>query len=233
MGFYLIGAGISAVVTAVGTGISFYGQQQAAKSQAAIANYNFAIEKQNAEINAKSASIQAQWRSQTAAAERQNQLNNAAALEAQARAVEAQGREETNRRRDENELRMARMRSGYAKSGVTTEGTPLITMAESSALLELSVQDGAFQTEMEARAYDRKAAGERYQAGYSLFDQQVADYESAAAAAGRKISMDEARGNLVSARASAQATSISSYGTLLSGIGQSVGNAYSIYKAGK
>ncbi len=223
MGFYLIGAGISVVATAIGTGISVYGQQQAVKSQEAVANYNYAIEKQNAEINAKSAKIQAQWRSQTAVAERQNQLNNAAALEAQARAVEVQGREAINRQRDDNELRMARMRSGYAKSGVTTEGSPLATMSESSALLELSVQDSAFQTEMEARAYDRKAAGERYQAGYSLFDQQVADYEAAAASAGRQIDLDTAKGNLASARTNAQAANISSYGTLLSGVGSSVG----------
>jgi archaeosine-15-forming tRNA-guanine transglycosylase len=220
----------TAIVGLIGTGVGFYGQQQAAKSQTAIANYNFAIEKQNAEINAKSTQIQAQWRSQTAAAEQQNQLNNAAALEAQARATEQQGREAAQRMRDENDLRLAKMRSGYAKSGVTTEGTPLTTLADSAGLLELGVQDSAFQTEMNARSYDRQAADERYQAGYSLFDKQIADYQEAAASAGKAIDLNVAQGNLAAAKANAQAANISSYGTLIGGVAQAGSNFASIYK---
>lgn len=219
----------TAVISLVGSGISFFGQQQAAKSQAAIADYNYKVEQQNANIAARSAQLQASWRAQQAAAEQQNRLNNAAALEAQARATEAQGRESARRMRDENDQRLAMMRNRYAASGVTTEGSPLATMAKSAGMLELAVQDEAYKTEMEARAYDRKAADERYQSGYSLFDKQVAEYEQAAASVGRAMSLEKAKLNLLSAKTSAQATNISSYGSLVSGVGSAIASGVSMY----
>lgn len=219
----------TAVISLIGTGISFYGQQQAAKSQGAIANYNYEIEQQNANIAARSAQLQASWRAQQAAAEQQNRLNNAAALADQARATEAQGRESARRMRDENDQRLAMMRNRYAAAGVTTEGSPLATMARSAGMLELAVQDEAYKTEMEARAYDRKAADERYQSGYSLFDKQVAEYEQAAASVGRAMNLEKAKLNLMSAKSTAQAANISSYGSLVSGVGSAVASGVSMY----
>jgi len=225
--------GVSTAISLISAGISFYGHQQAVKSQEAIANYNYKVEQQNAAISARSAQLQASWRAQQASAEQQNRLNNAAALEAQARATEAQGRESALRMRDENDQRLAMMRSRYAASGVTTEGSPLATMARSAGMLELAVQDEAYKTEMEARAYDRKAAGERYQSGYSLFDKQVAEYEQAAASVGRSLDLQQARMNLASAKSVANSASISSYGSLLSSASSAVGSFAKVSKAPK
>lgn len=223
----------SAAISAVGAGVNAYAGQQQAKSQSAIADYNYKVEQQNADIAARSAQLQAGWRAQQAAAEQQNRLNNAAALEAQARATEAQGRESARRMRDENDQRLAMMRSRYAASGVTTEGSPLATMAKSAGMLELAVQDEAYKTEMEARAYDRKAAGERYQSGYSLFDKQVAEYEQAAASVGRSLDLQQARMNLASAKSIANSASISSYGSLLSNVSSAIGSFAKVSKASK
>ena len=219
----------SLVASAAGTGLAVYGQQQQAQGQADIANYNFKVQEQNAAISRRATEIQATYRAQAAQAQMQTQLNNAQALNDQARAVEAQGREQGRRMQEEKEQQLSRMRAKYAKSGVTTEGSPLIALGKSATLLELAIQDGSYQAEMEARAYDRKALMEKADAGSSLFDKHIADYEYAAAAAGQAISLNTARADLASGLSQANSTKTASYGTILSGFADATNGAGSWY----
>lgn len=214
-----IGVGVTALVSAASTGLTMYAQQQQAESAASVANYNYQVQAQNAAINARAAQMQATWRAQAADANRQNQLNNATALDAQARAREAQSREEQSRLRQENEARLAALQARYGKNGVTSEGSPIVQLAESAKFLELAVQDGSYQAEMEARALGRQAMMERAGADSSAFDKAVADYEYAAASAGHTLALNDAQSSLSSGLARADAARMSSYTTLLSGMG--------------
>lgn len=217
----ITGSVLSATAIAVSlasTGITMYSQQQQASNAERIASYNAAIERQNAEINARVAIQQSQWQQQSAHAQYQAQQNNAIELDNRARAVEAQGREQARRTREENERALARQRGQFAKSGVVNEGTPLAVMAESAGHLELAVQDSAYQTDMESRAIGRKAELERYQSGFSLFDESVAKYQEAATRGGHTIAYNQAALNKSSAYSQAQGIRMQSYGTLLSGI---------------
>ncbi len=223
---------VSVVSTAVSTGISFFSQQQQAKNATAIANYNYAIQKRNADINARMAQQQALWNQQSAMAQYQAQQNNALALEQQGRAAEAQGREQARRMRDENEQMLARQRALYGNSGVVSEGTPLTVMGNTAARLERNVQDVHYQSDLQGREYDRKAENERFQSGFSVMDAQIAEYQGAAASIGRRMEMNQAEINRMSGLSQAQGYRMGSYATLISGVGSMVSSGMSMYSAG-
>ena len=216
-------------------------------------------------MNAKIAAQQSQWQqaafanSQATAARNAAQAGlvaqananaanqNAAILADQGRATEAQAREQARRTREESDKVLAMQRARYAKSGVVNEGTPLAVMAETAGLLELGVQDAAYEADMTGRAYDRRselAKFEGRQALYegqlegvdaretinqSIFDAGVAQYEAAANQAGIAIGLNQARVEKMSGMSTAQGYRNASYGTLLSGAGDiagAVGNVY-------
>jgi len=224
---YIIAAA-SIAATAVGTGISYYSQQQQASNASAIANYNAQIAAQNNRVNLAVAQQQAQWQQQSALAQAQAKQNNAVALEQQGRLAEAQAREEGRRMREENERKMATQRARFAKSGVTSEGSPLAIMSESAALLELGVQDLNYKGELEGRSWDRKAELERFDAGFALFDAGIAEYESAAARTGFQIRQRQSAVDRMSGMATAQGYRNAAIGTLVSGAGSAlnIGGSY-------
>jgi hypothetical protein len=157
-------------------------------------------------------------------------LNNAASLDNQAKGVEAQARERARRMREENQRMLAVQRANYGKAGVSSEGTPLMVMADSAGILELGVLDTKYEGDMEATALRRSAEVERYQAGFSLLDAGVEQYKSAAARTGRGLAMRDAEMNRMAGMSQAQGLRTSSYGTLLSGAGQMASSGYSYYQ---
>lgn len=205
------------IISAVGTGMSVYSSMEQAKTQEQVAQYNYEMQRRNAEINAQMARQQADWNQQSAMAQYQAQQNNAAVLNDQARAAEAQGREQARRLKDEKERTLALQRARYAKAGVTSEGSPLAVLADTAGQLERQVQDVHFQSDLEARNWDRKADLMRYESGSSLFDAGVAQYESALADMSYRMDRHKADVGLLAGRSSAQGTRAGAYGTLLSG----------------
>lgn len=222
---YIATTAIMLAATAASTGISMYGQQQQAKNAQAIADYNFQAEQQNARIRAQMAQQQAAWNERNAQLQQTVQLQNANALRNDAVAAEMRSREEQRRIRSEAEQATARQRAKYAKSGVTSEGSPLAVMAETSGMFELAAQNKAYEGEMESRALRRKADLTEFDSMFSGFDASVARYEGAAAAVGQSMDMTKARINKMSGYADAQGYRLASYGTLMSGIGTAAGQS--------
>lgn len=229
----VISTAVSLAATAVSTGLSFYGQQQQAKNASAIANYNYEMQRRNAEVNARMAQQQAQWNQQSAMAQYQAQQNNALALEQQARATEAQGREQARRMREEQDALLARQRAAYGASGVVNEGTPLVVLADTARKTELDIQDKAYQTELESRQWLRKAEDERFQSGFSLMDAQLAEYEGAAANIGKQMAYRQADLSRMSGMATAQGYRNQSYATLISGAADMAGQSANYFYKSK
>jgi hypothetical protein len=257
--------GTSAVLSLIGTGISYYGQQEQAKSADSIANYNYEIQRRNAEQNKQIAAQQQVWQQQAfannqattarnasqASAVAQANANaanqNAAILENQGRAAESLAREQARRKRDENAKVLAMQRGRYAKSGVVNEGSPLSIMAETAGLLELGIQDAAYEADMTGRAFDRRAELSRFEGrtslyegalagvdakqtiNQSIFDAGVSKYEAAAKQAGFAIQLNQAGVDRMAGQSTAQGLRSASYGTLLSGAGSSLSTAASAY----
>lgn len=208
---------VSLAATAASTGMAYYGQQQQAQNAQAMANYNAAAQRQNADIQARIAQQQSIWNQQTKMAQYQAQQNNATTMENQARAVEAQGRVQADRLREQQERLLATQRAHYAKAGVVNEGSPLAVLADTAKTTELGVQDAAYQTELESRQWQQKAADERFQSGFSLMDASLEKYKQSSIDVSRQMAYREADLTQMEGAAKAQGYQSEAGATLLSG----------------
>jgi hypothetical protein len=223
----------SLAVGAVGTGMSYYAQQEQAANAQAVANYNAAVAQQNAQIQAQMAAQQAQYQAQQQAAfaeaQAQAQQNNAIALEQQAEAAAARGREAARRMRMEHEAMLAMQRGKFAKAGVVNEGTPLLVLAEEAKLGELSVADALYQADLERSGKLYSAQLQRSDADMSLIAAEQArvqgEYDSLAAAAGLDIANNQAELVRLQGASDAYNYRMGANASLISGITSGVGTA--------
>jgi polyhydroxyalkanoate synthesis regulator protein len=88
-------AGVAIAASLASAGMAYYGQQQQAASAERLANYNFAVQKQQMEMQARMQGIAADQQYQAG-------LQNASAMENQALRVEQEARERAKRMRSEN-----------------------------------------------------------------------------------------------------------------------------------
>lgn len=112
----------------------------------------YAVEAVAAGVSVYSAVDQAQTAKETA-------KYNAQALTAEAANKNALAAEAIRRGRQQNRRRMADLRNNLAQNGtLSTEGTPLAIIGESSANLELGIQDAARAASEQSRSMDAQAA---------------------------------------------------------------------------
>lgn len=238
----------SLAMTAVGTGIGVYSSMQAASNEKRIAAYNAQLANQQAELQGQVARRQAEVAAYNAQlSQRQADLNrqmseyqaqvaerNATTLRAYADQGEARGREEARRMREEKLRILAGMRSGYAKSGVTTEGSPLAVLAEADGTLELQIKDMWWQSTNEAKklrgeaeGLDFEAAVTRRSGDYSHLlasrsaDQALSDaaFEGATAGAGVRIAKRQAEIERLAGNNRASAYQLQGLASGVSGVG--------------
>ena len=230
MGYVQIAAAVvSAVVSAVGAGMQAYSQREQANQAQEMANYNYAVQQQNAKLQRDMALQQAYTNQRVAASQYQAGLNNAQALQIQAAAVQNRGQEEVKRIRTENERVLALQRAKQAKSGVTmSEGSPLLVMADIAGQLELKALDARYKSDLEVADLRRSAETEKYKAGFSLMEEGVQKYQEAATRAGYALELQNAKINRLQGYYDAQALRAKSTQTLISGVAQGFSSASSI-----
>lgn len=201
----------SLATAAVGTGVALYGQAQAAKTAKKVGEYNAGVAEQNAAIaeqNAKQIAEASEY--------------NAKVLEVQALQGEMDARENIRRKRLENSRYSSAQRARFAKAGVTEEGSPLIVMSETAALLEMDAQEVNRQAQIEA-ARLRAGAAETRRTGLFQADQarqQGAQYKTQAG-------FEREYGS-----AQAKAAKIGMASTLLAGASNIAGSAYTFRRQG-
>lgn len=209
----------SLAASAVGTGVSMYGQRQAAKTAASVGDYNAKISQMTGDYNAAVSEQNAKQVADTSE-------YNAKVLEAQALQGEMDSRENIRRKRLENARYQSTQRSRFAASGVTDEGSPLIVMAETAALLEMDAQEVNRQAQINAARIRAGAAEERRQGDFQAGQyRQQAGFDRFYGAAGAAKSVREGQ-------AQSSAYKIGSIGTLLSGAGNIAGSAYTFRRQG-
>jgi hypothetical protein len=210
-------------------------QRQQAQYAMDIANYNAEVQRQNAEVSYQLASYQSNVNASIAELSASMALQNQAFAEVQALGAQRQyeqglanaeqqkieaeaarraGEEEARRTRDENDRALALIRSKFASSGVTAEGSPLEVLGDAARFGELAVQDVAYAAELESRKQYKEAEIEEFNANYYLIDKagyqieasnfalqaqqyefqaDLHSYESAIAGAAYRIDLNEAR----------------------------------------
>lgn len=217
---------ISLAASAAGTGISMYSQQQQAKTAQRMTDYNAAIQRQDADVQARLAKYQANANAQMAQAQAQAKFNNAQSIANQVPGVEAQTRERVRRMREEKERMLSMQRAKYANSGVVNEGSPLVVLADSSQLAELNIQDALYESEMQRQSLLRQAELTRFEAGFSLLEADQQLYKGLAAQAGQRIQNRRADITRLSGAAEAASLRTRATASLVSGIGDTAGQAF-------
>lgn len=182
---------------AVSSGVKAYGQAQAAKTAKKVGDYNAGVAEENAKATAEAAEYNAQMG------------------ENQALQTEMDSRENIRRKRLENERYKSTQRSRFAAAGVTDEGSPLVAMSETAALLEMDAQEVNRQAQVEA-ARLRAGAAETRRTGQF----QAGQYKK------------QAGFELMNASAQAKAHRIGAASTLLAGASSAMGNYASFKQAG-
>jgi hypothetical protein len=133
------------------------------------------LSRQTAEQNRQAQLMNQQFANQQAEGARkayEQGLSNAETQRRYAETIRSQGEEEARRKREENDRRIATIRSKYAGSGVTFEGSPLIVLGDAAALAETTVQDIVFASELERQKQLRVSELTEFEAGFSLLDEQ-------------------------------------------------------------
>lgn len=240
----------SLVTTAVGTGISYYGQQQAAKQQEQIAQYNYTLATQQAQLQAGIAQQQAAANAGMLEYQAQVQRGNADAYLQQANAVIANynkasegavraGELNAERERDNARRFLSFQMAKVAGSGFALAGTPLDALADAASMLELQSQDLFYQGQLEARkmhelggveAYRLRGAAnsETQNAAMTLF--QAANERWGERVAEQKLKLDlyGAQVQRLGGQSNAAGYRLASYGTLLQGAANLGHDAYNM-----
>lgn len=199
-------AAITAAVASISAaGLSYYGQQQQAAASERMARYNYAVQKAQMEM-------QNQMAAQQAEGQKRIFDYNAQVAQNDALRVEQEARERARRMREENERMLGRQRAAYGKANVTSEGSPLMIMADTAGLGELAVADELYKADAQRSGLYTQAALEQYKARMAQFE--GAGYSLNAANAGVF-----ARPALLQGMNQAAALRTSSYGSLISGVG--------------
>lgn len=94
------------------------------------------------------------------AAEQAAEYNAQTSME-QAAAARAEGEAEAQRLRREGRRNIGTMRASISKSGVTSQGSPMLALAESAAMNELDVLNTRYSAQSSARASERQAGLQR------------------------------------------------------------------------
>ena len=155
--------------TAIGAGVSAYGQYQQGKAQEAIANYNAQQRERQSDLDLLAARVaQATAKRQTdanfalASAEANARLKNAGLIEKNALDGDAATRENIRRRRSDFARLQGEQRAEIASSGIVeSSGTPLGLIAETAGAIQRDAEETAYANELSRRSLFREADLER------------------------------------------------------------------------
>lgn len=227
----------SLAATGIGMGMQYSQQKSAAANANAMAEYNYAIERNNIANQQKTAQWQAGVQAKNAESQAAMAMNtanaNAANLEGQAAGAERRGTEEQRRTR-EDQLRMTAIQNArIAKSGVSAEGTPVEVLAESGRNMQLTLADQWYSTNQEASSFRQGADMERYggkvgaagygnQAAMSRIEGQLAPMKARQDLRTAQLNRLGSLNNAAGMKSAAKAGLVSNSATLL---GQSYGYA--------
>lgn len=223
--------GITGVVAGlVGTGVSYYSQQQAAASSRALADYNAKLSTQNAKTQYGIALAQSTAQKRALEAQAAQQKINAASIRTVADDATAAGRDEIRARREDGARLMAIQRARIAKSGIVEAGTPLDILADTAAEVQHGVELDLYEQNLARDQQYRAAAFEEAGAGATLLNASMADLQGKAAYAGYRNKLSAINLDRLTGQQQASAMRTNASATLLSGLSGAAGSAYGMYR---
>lgn len=209
---------IGGVLGAVGTGLSFSAQMNAAKTQSVFSNLNAQAGIQQAQQQGAIGSLQAQLQAQTAKTQQQSDFNNAEALRAQADNDARIAQESTRRGRDEFARQLAAANAQAGGSGVNVAtGSPLDFLMKKASQEQQTEQDQQYQTNAGRVAGYRQAAGQELGGNVQGMNSSLFQLQSLSAVEEGRMGAIQARLGGLAGGAQAQGLRNSAFGGLISG----------------
>jgi hypothetical protein len=159
----------SAVIGAVGAGVSAYGQVQQGKAQNAIAQFNAQQQEKQAQMQLLGMQTQAAMQKQQAdanfalrSAEANARMNNADLMASQSLQQDAINRLNLRKRREEFGRMQGAQRAAIAASGVSeASGTPLDILLDTTAKIQQDQEEQHYVNEVQRRTLFNEEAMER------------------------------------------------------------------------
>jgi hypothetical protein len=216
-------------ISAVSAGVSYYGQQEQAKSTSAMANYNAEVARQNADLQYRVAQRNDEYQRKIIEANQSVQIDASKVIQTQQTVAFDQAREDINRQRKEKEQLIARQRASYASSGVLLEGSPLEVLAETAGVYQLQAADALYKADLQDRELDYKQRMAAYGANVEGFRTSLLDIQSYADRIGKRQAYSQAELNRLSGMNQASGMRTAAVGTLLSGVSNAASSASSLY----
>lgn len=234
----------SIVVSAVGAGVSAYGQSQSAKMQTSIADFNAKQQESNSRTQLLSMQVQSALKEQETQAnfalrssEASARLSNAKGIENQALTQDAIDRLNASKRREDFSRMQGQQRAQIAASGVVeSTGTPLDLLAETAAKIQQDASEQQYHSELQRRTLFSEASQERL-GGQLALTGATLNRNSGLAAAALNANTAQAqylagiRGaeiTRLTGGAQAQALRYQSAATLFSGVSNAASSSYNL-----
>lgn len=220
----------SLAVSAAGAGASYYQSSSAAKTQEQFARYNRMIEETNASLNQRMMMAQADAQRRALEAQAAVQGANANMLRGMADAQTGQDRENIRRTREDHLRFQAIQRAKIAKSGVIEEGSPLEILADTAGLMELTISDMQYESNINRTKTMWQADLEQAGAGATLMSAGQTRLDQIGAKVGYRTSMNQARINEMGGLSSAKGTRRQATATLISGAPDRIDQGNTVYQ---
>jgi len=224
---------IGLALSAIGTGISFYGQHQAAKTQATFAMLNARAQSAQAQMSANVAT-------RNAAISAQQQKNQQLAGEAQAAAYrdDAKQRERAariniSRQQEDQERFRAMLRArGGASGTVADTGSQLDLLEEAARLQVLENAESMYRTGVERRQLARAAEGAQLGAEYAGIQAGLDLMAGEARASGYRAQGVQAQLQGLAGASAARGASMGALGSAFAGFGNLGMQGYELHRLG-
>ena len=208
-------AGAALASAVIGGGISAYSSYQQGQQADRMAQYNAAVQRNNAALQEQMAYRQisaqrAMYDQQQAAVQQQQQTNF------------AQAKDAIRRQSVEKEQLMAKQRAAFAGAGIVMAGTPLAVLADTESKYRVAAADTLYENEVRNHALQYELSGMDYRKSLLQLDE-------AGARAGARIANYQAGLTALQGKYDRQAGYLNAAGTLLSEGGKA-GSNYAGFK---
>lgn len=205
-------------VSAIGAGVSAYGSYEQGQQEQQMANYNAAIQRNNAQVNSY---IQ----QQQVSAQQNLYSYQEQSIQQQQAANMAQAREQIARESEQKAQLQAHQRAAYAGAGVVLEGTPLAVLSDTEKKYQLMQADTLYQAQMKNYSLQNEFNTADYQKGLLNLDIYGAQQ-------GLKIANSQADLTQMQGSAAATAGKYNAVGTLLSSAASGMKTGFQDYQYG-
>lgn len=224
---------ISAVAAAVGSGVSYYGQQQAAKSQEQFATLNAGAALQQATMQSRLAMANAQMEQQQASLEQAAQQVNAQALRGEADARTRAATVNASREREAQREWQAQLRARQAAGNVVdTTGSPMALLEKAAEDQHLAIAEGMYQNELQRRSLLHEAANTDRGAAFAGIQGNLRYLDGLNQASAYRAQGYQAQINSLGEIATARAGAMASTGQLLGSVAGQAKQGYDFYRQG-